>query len=444
MVARLVRIGAFQNPEFFRAQATRLPTHGKPRIISCAEIHPRHVALPRGCFDEAVEILKSHGIAPQIADTREVGAPLDVRFVGELRAEQALAAGTLVNHDAGVLAAATAFGKTIVAASLIASRGRSTLILVHRRELLTQWVERLASFLSIDRADIGVIGGGKRKPTGKIDVAVIESLVRRGVVSDSLAGYGHLVVDECHHLAAASFELVARRSKARYVLGLSATVTRRDGHHPIILMQCGPVRFRVEHKAQAVQRGIEHRVLLRDTQFKLSAGVGEAPPSITDIYRTLAADPRRNAIIVDDVRAAIANGRSPLVLTERRNHLDALAGCLRDAAEVIVLRGGMKSSERHAAHASLRYDSSRPRVIVSTGRYLGEGFDDARLDTLFLAMPIAWKGTLAQYVGRLHREHHGKSDILVYDYVDSLVTVLARMSMKRQTGYRALGYDIKV
>jgi superfamily II DNA or RNA helicase len=282
-----------------------------------------------------------------------------------------------------------------------------------------------------------------RKPTGKIDVAVIQSLVRGGVVSDTITGYGHLVVDECHHLSAASFELVARRSKARYVLGLSATVARRDGHHPIILMQCGPVRYRVADKAQAAQRGIEHRVLLRDTDFRLPISTGGEATPIAAVYAALGCDVNRNKMIVDDVRRAIADGRNPLVLTERRDHLETLTSSLREVVDnVIVLRGGMKAVERRAAEASLRADGEGPRVLLSTGRYLGEGFDDARLDTLFLAMPVSWKGTLAQYVGRLHRDHQGKREVIVYDYVDALVLVLARMAVRRQRGYRALGYSL--
>lgn len=281
-------------------------------------------------------------------------------------------------------------------------------MLVHRRELLTQWIERLATFLSIDRRDIGIIGGGRRKPTGKIDVAVIQSVVRRGVVSDVIAGYGHLVVDECHHLSAASFELVARRSKARYVLGLSATVARRDGHHPIVHMQCGPVRYRVADRAQVAQRGIEHRVLLRDTEFRLPMSIGGDVTPIAGVYEALRCDETRNKLIVDDVTRAIAAGRNPLVLTERRDHLEGLATRLSAVVDrVIVLRGGMKAVERRAAEASLRAASQGPRALLSTGRYLGEGFDDARLDALFLAMPVSWKGTLAQYVGRLHRDHQG-------------------------------------
>jgi superfamily II DNA or RNA helicase len=443
LVARLIRLAAFQNPEFFRAQAMRHSTHGKPRVISCAELHPRHLALPRGCLDEAVALLHAQGVAGRLVDRREPGRALPVRFLGELRPEQIFAADALSQHDIGVLAAATAFGKTVVGASLIARRQCSALVLVHRRELLTQWVERLASYLSVDRAEIGAIGGGRTRSTGRLDVAVIQSLVRRGVVSDAIAGYGHLVVDECHHLSAASFELVARRSKARYVLGLSATVARRDGHHPIILMQCGPVRYRVEPKAHALQHGIEHHVVLRNTAFRLPDSVCEARPSITEVYRALAGDAARNGQIVEDICVAVGRGRSPLALTERRDHLDTLAQGLRaslGAAAVIVLHGGMRPPERRAARAALEEVGARPRVVLSTGRYLGEGFDDARLDTLFLAMPIAWKGTLAQYVGRLHREHAGKRDVVVYDYVDGLVPVLARMSEKRQAGYRALGY----
>ena len=228
-----------------------MSTHGKPRIISCAELHPRHIALPRGCFDEALALLRSYQVEARVDDRREVGEPLPVRFLGTLREEQAVAFDALAAHDFGVLAASPAFGKTVVAAALIAKRACSTLVLVHRRELLTQWVERLREFLSVEPGDIGTIAGGRKKPTRRLDVAVIQSLVRKGEVSDLLAGYGQLIVDECHHLSAASFELVARRSKAKYVVGLSATVARRDGHQPIIFMQCGPVRHRVNPKEDA-------------------------------------------------------------------------------------------------------------------------------------------------------------------------------------------------
>src|SRR5262249_23718899 len=248
-----------------------------------------------------------------------------VRFLGELHDGQAKAFEALAKHDFGVLAATTGFGKTVVAAALIAHRRRNTLVLVHRRELLTQWVERLKTFLNVDAKDIGVIGGGRHKPTGIIDIAIIQSLVRKGEVSDLVANYGHIVVDECHHLSAVSFELAARRAKARYVLGLSATVTRKDGHHPIIFMQCGPVRYTVNARAQATQRGFEHRVRLRPTAFRLPPSLGDVErPSIAAIYAALAQDETRNGLIFDDVLSALEAGRSPVVLTERRDHLEYL------------------------------------------------------------------------------------------------------------------------
>lgn len=444
LIAQLVRLAAFQNPEFYRAQAMRLPTFGKPRIVSCAGLYPRHVALPRGCFDEAIRLLSDHGVTANLDDLREDGIhlPETVRFRGELRPRQSRATDALAEHDTGVLAATTAFGKTVVASALIAHRARNTLVLVHRRELLNQWVERLGSFLQIDPKQIGTIGAGNRKPTGVIDVALIQSLVRRGEVDDIVADYGHLVVDECHHLSAASFELVARRSKARYVMGLSATVARKDGHHPIIFMQCGPVRHQVSAKSQAAESGIRHRARERHTRFKLPEALAMAErPSMPAIYAALAEDEARNDLIFDDVLKSLEAKRSPIVLTERKDHLEHFQQRFsRFAKNIVVLRGGMSAKDRRAAHATLNVDDDEERLILATGRYIGEGFDDARLDTLFLTMPIAWKGTLAQYVGRLHRRHDEKKDVLVVDYVDSSVPVLARMAGKRRTGYRALGY----
>jgi len=327
LIAQFVRLAAFQNPEFYRAQAMRLPTFGKPRIISCAELHPRHVALPRGCFDEAIELIKIHGATAVLEDHRENGTelPSGVAFQGELRRPQSKAFDALVAHDNGVLAATTAFGKTVVAAALIGHRTRNTLVLVHRRELLTQWVERLSSFLSIDPKQIGIIGGGKRKPTGMIDVALIQSLVRNGEVDDIVGNYGHLIVDECHHLSATSFELVARRSKAQYVVGLSATVARKDGHHPIIFMQCGPVRHRVDARVQAAERGIRHRARERSTKFELPESlVSVERPSMPAIYAALAQHQDRNDLIFDDVLKSLEAKRSPIVLTERKDHLEYL------------------------------------------------------------------------------------------------------------------------
>jgi superfamily II DNA or RNA helicase len=444
LIARLIRLAAFQNPEFYAAQAMRRSTHDKPRIISCAELASHHVALPRGCFDAVLDLLASLGITVTIEDCRFSDTAIPLAFTGALRSDQETAITALLPHDTGVLAATTAFGKTIVAIRMMAERRRNTLVLVHRRQLMDQWVEKLTAFSSMPRDAIGMIGGGRRKPKGQVDVALIQSLVRKGEVDDIVGNYGHLVVDECHHLSAVSFELVARRSKARYILGLSATVTRKDGHHPIIVMQCGPVRHRADARSEAAKRPFDHVVRIRDTSFQLQATLDTSAPSIQDVFKEMVADEARNDLIFDDVLRALEAGRSPVVITERIAHLETTAKRLeRFARHVIVLRGGQSEKQRRDIAARLAaIPQAEERVIVATGRYLGEGFDDSRLDTLFLTMPIAWKGTLAQYAGRLHRLNDAKREVIIYDYADMRVPVLARMAAKRRVGYQAIGYRV--
>jgi hypothetical protein len=265
---RLLRLAAFQNPEFYRAQAMRLPTYDKPRVVSCAEDHPKHLSLPRGCYEDVLGLLKSFKILSSLRDERLAGHPLNLSFCGTLRSEQQTAGEALLRHETGVLAATTAFGKTVLAAWLIAQRGVNALVLVHRRQLLEQWIERLSAFRNLPAKEIGRIGGGRRKQTGIVDVALIQSLVRKSVVDDCVANYGHVIEDECHHVSAHSFELILRRAKAKFVTGLSATVSRKDGHHPIIFMQCGPVRHRVNAKQQAAVRPFTHQVFVRPTNFR--------------------------------------------------------------------------------------------------------------------------------------------------------------------------------
>ncbi len=442
---RLLRLAAFQNPEFYRAQAMRLSTYGKPRIIGCAEDHPNHIALPRGCLDEVHEVLDALKIKAVLRDERCHGAPLNVSFIGRLRPEQQAAAEAMLAHDTGVLAATTAFGKTVVAAWLIAQRGVNTLVLVHRQQLLEQWIERLSAFLGLPAKAIGRLGGGRKQLTGKLDVALIQSLVRKGVVDDRVAAYGHLVVDECHHLSARSFELVARRAKARFVAGLSATVTRKDGHHPIIFMQCGPVRHRVDARQQAAARPFAHQVLVRPTGFRAPADIEQDPRvEFQRLYESLMNDDVRNRMICSDVVCAVREGRWPLVLTERTEHLQHLAQQLSKVVpHVIMMQGGMGRKELQAALNGLAgTPETAGRVVLATGRFIGEGFDDARLDTLFLTLPVSWRGTIAQYVGRLHRFHEGKRNVQVYDYADLNVPMLARMFDRRCRGYEAVGYSI--
>jgi superfamily II DNA or RNA helicase/very-short-patch-repair endonuclease len=443
----LLRLAAFQNPEFFKAQAMRLPVYDKPRIIACAEDHAEHIALPRGCLNDAQELLRTLKIKATIRDERFAGRKLDVQFTGVLRADQLKASEAMMAHDFGVLSATTAFGKTVLAAWLIAQRGVNTLVMAHRQQLMEQWVERLSEFLGLSTKDIGRWGGGRKKLTGKVDVALMQSLVRKDTVNDLVADYGHLVVDECHHLSAKSFELVARRAKAKFVTGLSATVARKDGHHPIIFMQCGPVRYRVDARQQAAERPFTHEVMVRPTGF-LPEGAPEEDKRV-EFQRLCAAvmnSESRNRLIVADVAQAVAAGRTPIVLTERTEHVATMALALKShVAHVIALQGGMKREALAAAMSQIKtIPAGEGRVVIATGRFIGEGFDDPRLDTLFLTMPVSWRGTVAQYVGRLHRLHDGKRVVQVYDYVDLDVPMLSRMFDKRCKGYEAVGYTVLV
>jgi superfamily II DNA or RNA helicase/very-short-patch-repair endonuclease len=442
---RLLRVAAFQNPEFYKAQAMRLPTYDKPRIIGCAEEYPHHIGLPRGCLADVRQVLTDLNIRMVIRDERHNGQPLQATFHGELRPEQKLAADAMLKHETGVLSATTAFGKTVVAAWLIAQRNASTLVLVHRRQLLDQWVERLAAFLDVPAKSIGRIGGGRKTPTGLLDVAVIQSLVRKDVVDDRVGDYGQVIVDECHHVSAHSFEQVVRRARARFVLGLSATVTRKDGHHPIIFMQCGAVRHRVDAKAQAAARPFEHTVIVRPTTFQTANTTAtDKRIEFQSLYQLLVDDETRNRAICEEVVQVVRDGRSPLILTERNEHLERFESVLSASVpQVVVLRGGMgKKQRRSGAERLAAIPPEEGRVILATGKYIGEGFDDPRLDTLFLTLPVSWRGTIAQYVGRLHRLYDGKREVQVYDYADLNVPMLARMFDRRCRGYEAVGYTI--
>jgi superfamily II DNA or RNA helicase len=442
LVSRLRRLAAFPNPEFYRAQAMRLWTGNKPRMIDCSEDFPAHLALPRGTLDEVQRLLERHGIRADVRDQRQSGVPVSLTFHGELTPVQQEAADAVAAHDFGVLAAPTAFGKTVIGAWLIGRRGVNTLVLVHRQQLADQWRERLATFLDIPPRSIGQFGGGRNKSRGTIDIGMLQSLSPRGEVKDLVADYGYVLVDECHHVPAVSFERVLREARARYVTGLTATPTRKDGHDPIIAMQCGPIRHRVDARQQAESRPFAHVVTPRMTSFTLPAELVD--PGIQEIYSRLVADRPRTEGIVADVLEAIRRGHSPLVLTERTEHLEQMQQLLAPHVEhLVVLRGGMGAGQRRAIAAALTaIPDDAPRVLLATGRYIGEGFDDARLDTLFLALPVSWRGTVQQYAGRLHRLHERKRAVTIVDYVDALVPMLAKMHQKRLRGYAAIGYSV--
>ena len=386
---------------------------------------------------------------------------IDVEFNGQLRDEQEDSVNSMIQYNIGVLSATTAFGKTVIGAKIISVKKVNTLILVHTQQLLEQWKERLNQFLVIrealpseeiknrgrkkSRSIIGQIGGGKNNLSGIIDVAIMQSLVKGDEVKDFIRNYGMVIVDECHHVPAFSFEQILKNVDGKYVYGLTATPVRQDGHHPIIFMHCGPVRYRVDARKQAEKRPFEHYVIPRFTPFRKPIGQDEKEWSIGQIYAEISTSQIRNKLIVDDVIESANEGRNPIVLTERTAHVEVIASSLKEVLpNVITLTGGMSAKERRAALERL---SSIPEesnfVIVATGKFVGEGFDEPRLDTLFLAMPVAWKGTVQQYAGRLHRLYQNKSEVQIYDYVDAHVGVIESMYQKRLKGYASIGYSAK-
>lgn len=453
----LKRLAAFSNPEFRSKQAMRLPIYGTPRILDCGYEDDTYIGLPRGCGELAAKLLEQYEVPVITEDRRYGGKVLDVSFSGTLRPEQEPAAQALLVEDSGVLSATTAFGKTVIGAYLIGQRKVNTLILVQSSALLEQWKSSLEQFLNIhevlpelpkkrgrkkQRSLIGQIGAGKDTHSGIIDIAIMQSLFEgeEKDVKPFVADYGMVIVDECHHVAAFTFEKVLKAVEAKYVYGLSATPVRKDGHHPIIFMQCGPIRYLVDAKSQAEKRAFSHFVIPRFTHARASEG-----NSIQDLYAAIIKNGNRNVLLVEDAINLVRAGRSPILLTERKEHAAQLAMLLKPQVQnVFLMVGSDKPKEKRekldALHAT---PANEEVVVVATGKYIGEGFNAPRLDTLLLAMPISWKGTLAQYAGRLHRNYEGKHEVRIYDYVDIRIPMLERMYHKRLKGYADLGYQVK-
>ena len=444
LTAKLKRIASFSNPVFFKQQALRFSTNGIPRFISCARIekgpnNTQWLSLPRGCFDEVMDLLKLHTIEVTFDDKRYKGTRISkVKFLGQLKKDQTKVVNTMLKSHTGILHAPTAFGKTVAAIGIIAKRKVNTLILTHSKQLLAQWQERLKAFT--EGVLVGVVGGGKNKPTKQIDVATYQSFINRkdNTVSPLITEYGQVIIDECHHISAAGFEMVLNEVKAKYVFGLTATPTRQDGLQKIMFMLAGPVRQKVQVERQnTFEQNVTVSHFLDLPPISMVNAIER--PHISDVYLWVASNEQRNMKIIDDIKQAASSKRNSLVLTERREHAKLLHELLFAQGLVsVLLYGSMKAKERDEANSNL----SNTQVIVATGKYIGEGFDLPKLDTLFLAMPIAWKGTLAQYAGRIHREYEGKTAVTIIDYVDINLPMLVRMYKKREKGYLAMGYNI--
>ena len=453
----LKRIASFRNPEFYSKQALRLSTYQTPRIISCADIDDEYLALPRGCEDAVIALLREKDVPYRIEDKCNHGKPISVQFNGVLRDNQQEAVNVLASNSNGVLSATTAFGKTVTAIGLIAKHGVNTLVLVHTKALLDQWVKALEQFLTIDTipeenerkrkrrkplSPIGTLSSTGNKLHGIIDIALMQSCISDNEVKTFVKEYGMVIADECHHVSAVNFEQILKTVNARYVYGLTATPIRKDGHQPIIFMQCGPIRYSADAKAQMLSQSFERLLVPRFTPFRPIVG---SDLSYTKVAQQLAEDEYRNLFIVKDVIEVLKEGRSPIILTSRTSHVATLAELLKPhCRNVITLIGSESTKDKRQKMEHLQsIPSSEQLVIVATGKYVGEGFDYARLDTLFLVSPVAWKGIVAQYAGRLHREYEGKQDVQIYDYIDIRVPVCESMYRKRLKGYASIGYRIR-
>ncbi|WP_367950581.1 DEAD/DEAH box helicase family protein [uncultured Duncaniella sp.] len=457
VVNHLKRMAAFKNPEFYAKLGMRLPTFNIPRIISCSEIVDDYLWLPRGCEESVFDFFNENGVSLTIEDKNNPGQSIDATFIGKLRYEQAAAIEELSKYQCGTIYAATAFGKTVTGIAMIARKKVNTLILVHTKALLDQWRERLAQYLEVDFEPeeqpkrrgrrkkfkkFGALSSTENSLNGKIDIALLQSCISDNEVKPFVRDYGMVIVDECHHAPAVSFERVLKDVNAKWVYGLTATPIRKDGHQPIIFMQCGEIRYTADSKTQQEQQTFHRLLIPRFTTYRnISDDNG-----YTAIAQSLSEDDTRNQLILDDVRKVLGEGRSPIVLTGLTSHVDYLAEeCRKICPNVIRLVGNDSAKAKRQEMERLKsIPNTEPLVVVATGKYVGEGFDLPRLDTLMLVLPVSWKGLIAQYTGRLHRDYPGKSEVRIYDYIDLRVPICDSMYKKRLHGYKAVGYSVVV
>lgn len=445
-ITYLKRLASFTNPKFYELQKLRMPIFYKttPRIISCFDEDERFLILPRGCLEKIKDICDKSNVKLVIKDKREKGIAVDYKFSGKLNKKQEKAMNELIAHEVGVLCATTGFGKTVIGANIISMLKTNTLVIVNRNNLLDQWKERLAYFLDINKKEIGQVGSGKENLNGRLDVASFQSLFKKDNIEEIVKNYGLVMVDECHHVAAFSFEKVLKAIRSKYVYGLTATPTRKDGWHKIIYMQCGDIRVRVSNKELKQNKEMEHTVIVKKTNYKYIPTEEKDKIQVSEILNDMCHNVFRNSMIIEDINKCVTEGRVPIVLTERVEHLKILKESLESLnVPVVVYKGNMgKKKTKEIQDIIKEADASnKPRIILATSSSIGEGFDDSRLDTLFLTMPVSWKGRIIQYVGRLHREHEDKEKVIVYDYLDNM-KVLEKMYNRRLKGYKIAGYEI--
>lgn len=436
------RLATFANPEFYKKQKLRMSVYNIPMIIDCSKEDDKYLKLPRGTYEYLKSLCKNNNVKIINTDKRFKGNEIDVVFNGRLRDEQQLALDNLLKYDNGILCAPTGFGKTVIGCKIIEERKVNTLILVNKLQLLNQWKDRIKEFLNVE--EVGEISSKKKNITNVIDVASIKSLWNNGEVLDIAKNYGMIIIDECHHTAAYTFEQAINTGNARYVYGISATPERENGHTPIIKMQCGDIRYKVDSLKFNKELNIPMKVIVKKSHLNFT-NPNVDNYELNEINDLIAKDVIRSENIIKDIKKEYENGKNILVLTERLELMNYVYDKLsKYTNNIFKYYGGIGKTvlKNYEELINQINEIGSNKIIVATGSYIGEGFDDSKLDVLFLTMPISGQTRVTQYAGRLHRKDDNKKEILIYDYVDDNFAKTRNMFLKRKKTYEKLGYEI--
>ena len=460
MQNRIRRMAAISNPVFYKNQAIGTSNYDTARWIYLGKDHlSGYIQIPRGLQDELWENIKQADIDYEMEDERQQGRKINVDFKGELRPEQDKALKELIRYDNGILHAATAFGKTVVSSAIIAQKKINTLIILESSALIEQWKEALEKFLNINeglptyetktgrvrkrKSLIGTLQGAHDSMTGIIDIAMAGSLYKKGMYHKMMNEYGLVLIDECHHSASETIANVLKEVKAKYVYGVTATPKRGDGLEKINYMLIGPIRYSYTAKEKAKEQGIQHLVYPRFTRTVPPRGVITDKMHPNEAYEIIHNNDVRDEQIIEDVKNCVAAGRTPVVLSRYKDHSEKFYERLKNYADHVFLMTGNNSKKEHRKILEQMHqvDKNESLILIATGSLVGEGFDFPRLDTLFMATPVSFRGVVEQYAGRLNRDYAGKENVIIYDYVDNHIPMFNNMYMKRLKAYKQIGYE---
>ena len=460
MQNRIRRMAAISNPVFYKNQAIGTSNYDTARWIYLGKDHlSGYIQIPRGLQDELWENIKQADIDYEMEDERQQGRKINVDFKGELRPEQDKALKELIKYDNGILHAATAFGKTVVSSAIIAQKKINTLIILESSALIEQWKEALEKFLNINeglptyetktgrvrkrKSLIGTLQGAHDSMTGIIDIAMAGSLCKKGKYHKMMNEYGLVLIDECHHSASETIANVLKEVKAKYVYGVTATPKRGDGLEKINYMLIGPIRYSYTAKEKAKEQGIQHLVYPRFTRTVPPRGVITDKMHPNEAYEIIHNNDVRDEQIIEDVKNCVAAGRTPVVLSRYKDHSEKFYERLKSYADHVFLMTGNNSKKEHRKILEQMHqvDKNESLILIATGSLVGEGFDFPRLDTLFMATPVSFRGVVEQYAGRLNRDYAGKENVIIYDYVDNHIPMFNNMYMKRLKAYKQIGYE---